>query len=197
MTVEVVGALIAAYLASSFALLAFGADSVIELASAYVVLRHLKLDGAGSSEQGERTALITSLLLIAIVPIIGIGSTLSYFVWGIRPEQSILGLGIAAGAVVAMPILWREKRKIGLETNCVPLSVDAIESATCFLMSLALLAGLALDFVFRVSWFDYIATLVILGFVAFEARESLGEALKMRKSVSGSVDELPDRESLR
>ena len=118
----------------------------------------------------------TSLLLISIVPVIGISSTYSFFVLKIHPEASIPGLAIALGAVVIMPVLWKEKSKIGVETRCLPLSIDAMESATCFFMSIALVGGLAAEFVFHVGWFDYLATLVILGFVAFEAKESFKEA---------------------
>ena len=176
MLVEVVGSIAAGLFASSYALIAFGIDSLIEIASAFVVLRHLRLDSGGSRAQGQRTALFTSVLLIALVPVIGITSTYSFFVLRIQAEGSVLGLAIAAGAVVIMPILWIKKKQIGHETACLPLSIDAMESATCFFMSLALLAGLVLEFIFHVGWFDYLATLVILGFVALEARESFKEA---------------------
>jgi divalent metal cation (Fe/Co/Zn/Cd) transporter len=74
-----------------------------------------------------------------------------------------------------MPILWLQKRKIGREANCLPLSIDALQSATCFLMSVALLSGLLMEYLFRLGWADYVATLVILGFVAREAAESYHE----------------------
>jgi divalent metal cation (Fe/Co/Zn/Cd) transporter len=175
MLVEVIGAFAAGIAASSFALLAFGSDSVIELASAFVVLRHLRIDDSGSSAQGERTALLTSLLLISIVPVIGIGSTYTYFILKIQPLPSVLGIAIALGSVIIMPILWREKSKIGRETGCLPLSIDAMESAACFLMALALLGGLVGEYLFKLGWLDYAATLVILFFVAFEAKESFEE----------------------
>jgi divalent metal cation (Fe/Co/Zn/Cd) transporter len=68
-----------------------------------------------------------------------------------RPDQPCrpviwLLLGVAVGAVVIMPYLWLEKRKIGRETRCVPLSIDAVESATCSFMSLALLSGLLAEY---------------------------------------------------
>ena len=61
------------------------------------------------------------------------------------------------------------------------INADAVESATCFFMSVALLLGLALEFVFHVGWFDYSATLAILGFVAYEAKESFEEAREIRQ----------------
>lgn len=176
MCVEVAGATTAGVLAGSFALIAFGSDSIIELLSASVVLRHLRLDDSGSGVQGERSALFTSILLISLVPAIGISSSYSFFVLKIQPETSILGIAIALGAVAIMPFLWMQKKKIGTETGCLPLSIDAVESSTCFFMSVVLLAALFLEFIFHIGWFDYAATLVILGFVAIEAKESYEEA---------------------
>jgi len=175
MLVEVAGAFAAGIAASSFALIAFGSDSIIELASAFVVLRHLRLDDSGSSAQGEKTALLTTILLFTIVPVIGVGSTYAYFVLKIHPQTSVIGIAIALGSVIIMPILWREKSKIGAETGCLPLSIDAMESAACFLMAIALLGGLVGEYIFKVGWLDYAATLVILSFVAFEAKESYDE----------------------
>ena len=179
MLVEVIGSIAAGILASSYALIAFGSDSLIEIASAFVVLKHLRLDSKGSKSQGEKTAMFTSMLLVALVPVIGISSTYSFFILKIQPDASILGLAVAVGAVLIMPLLWIKKRQIGQETGCLPLLIDSMESATCFFMSLTLLGGLALEFVFHVGWFDYLATLVLLVFVAYEAKESIEEARKL------------------
>jgi len=74
-----------------------------------------------------------------------------------------------------MPILWIQKRMIGRETNCVHLSIDAIESATCFLLALALLGGLLVNYLFRIGWIDYLATVIILAFVGKESLEAIRE----------------------
>lgn len=176
MVLEVAGSLFAGIAASSFALIAFGSDSLVELLSALAVLVHLRKDSDGSPVTGGGTAKVTSYLLLALVPTIAVGSAYAYFVAGLRPGGSPLGLAIAAGAVAIMPFLWHEKRKIGRETNCLPLSIDAVASATCLLMSVALLAGLLVEYVFRVGWADLAATFVILAFVAREALESAREA---------------------
>jgi len=74
-----------------------------------------------------------------------------------------------------MPVLWYEKKRIGAATDCLPLTIDAIESVTCFLMSLALLASLLVNYVWKISWVDYVATAVILVFVGKEALEARSE----------------------
>lgn len=176
MGVEVVGSIIVGLMAGSFALLAFGGDSVVELLSATVVLRHLRQDAGGSEHLGVKTARATNLLLFSLIPIIGAGSILTYLL-GLRPEGSPFGIAVAVGAFVVMPYLWLKKRRMGEETRCLPLSMDATESATCYFMSIALLGGLLAEFFFGLWWVDYLSTGVILAFVgreAIEGRRTLG-----------------------
>ena len=175
MGVEVAGSIIAGVLSGSVALLAFGGDSVVELLSGFVVLAHLRGDANGSSTLDGRTALTTAVLLLALIPTIGLGAVYSYAT-GLRPDGSLLGVAVAAGAVVIMPYLWLQKRRIGEETRCLPLSIDAVESATCFFMSLALLVGLLAVYFLGLWWADYLATAAILGFVTKEGIESYREA---------------------
>ena len=177
MTIEVIGSIGFGFLLGSLALLAFGSDSLVEMASSLAVTLHLKGYSLGSNDLGVRTESLTKFLMVALIPIIGGGALYSYFV-GIRPESSPLGIAIALGAVVIMPFLWIQKRRIGRETNCAPLSVDSVQSATCFLMAVALLGGLLINYFFGIGWADYAATGVILVFIA---RESVG-AIREPKS---------------
>jgi divalent metal cation (Fe/Co/Zn/Cd) transporter len=175
MGVEVLGSIGVGVLAGSLALIAFGGDSLVELLSAFVVARHLKDDVGGSQMLGRGTAQLSSVLLFSLLPIVGLGALYS-FLFGVRPEANPLGILIAVGAVIVMPYLWLEKRKVGQETNCLPLKIDAVESATCFFMSFALLGGLLAEFFLGLWWADYLAAGVILAFVAKEAVESYHEA---------------------
>ena len=173
MTVEAVGAIIAGIFSGSLALLAFGGDSIVELASSIAVVGHLREEnsGRGSEDKTERTEHVTVLLLFLLIPVIGLGTTYAYLS-GVEPESSILGILIAVGATVIMPALWFEKRRIGMKANCLPMAIDATESATCFSMSVALLVGLVANFLWRLWWVDYVATVIILFFLSREAMES-------------------------
>jgi divalent metal cation (Fe/Co/Zn/Cd) transporter len=174
MIVEVLGSIGFGLIAGSFALLAFGGDSLIELISGFAVLNHLRRGDKGSEVQSGSTESLMTWLLFALIPVIGLGAAYSYFS-GLRPEGSPLGIVIAIGAVIVMPYLWWEKRKIGEETRSLPLSIDAIESITCLFMAVALLGGLLAEYLFTLWWIDYLATGVILVFVAKEAVESYRE----------------------
>src|SRR5260370_26538643 len=112
MLVEVVGSVGAGFLAMSPALLAFGGDSLIEIFSGLAVLTQLRR-GTVTSETNDvgksRTEKVTSALLFALIPVIGLGAAYSYLA-GLRPEGSPLGVAIAIVAVVVMPYLYLEER---------------------------------------------------------------------------------------
>lgn len=182
MLVESLVAISGGLIAGSLALLAFGGDSFVELISSYAVAVYVKnllrnpeaTRREVGSEQIER---FTTLLLISLIPMIALGGVYSYLS-RIEPQSSLAGIAIAGGAVVIMPVLWFEKRRIGKQADCRPLSIDAIESATCFLMSVALLGGLLVNYFIHIPWIDYAATSIILAFVAKEAAESFREFRK-------------------
>lgn len=140
----------------SFALLAFAGDSVIELISVYAVFNYLRNITKGKfaeEEKSEKTEGIALSLLILLVPLITVGAVYSY-TSGIKPEVSLLGIGVALGAVVIMPILWVQKKQVGKKANILPITIDSVESATRFFMSVALLGGLAITYFFGISWAD-------------------------------------------
>ncbi len=175
MTVEVIGSVWFGLVAGSFALLAFGGDSLVELLSGFTVLTSLRgIPSRSKGDYRQLTEKITNGLLFSLIPVIGLGAVYAYLT-GLRPEASPLGIAVAVGAVIVMPYLWLEKRKIGRETRSSILSMDAIESLTCIFMSVSLLGGLLVEYFLGLWWVDYLATGLILAFVAREAVESYHE----------------------
>lgn len=179
MTVECGIAIYSGFAVWSLALLAFGGDSLVELLSSFAVVQHLRNSLTSRADptrhvENKRAEWATALLLVSLIPVIGLVALYS-FLTGISPESSLLGIAVAIAAVVIMPVFWYEKKRIGKASHCLPLTIDAAESATCFLMSVTLLSGLAINYVWKVPWIDYAATLVILTFVAREAVESIHE----------------------
>jgi divalent metal cation (Fe/Co/Zn/Cd) transporter len=174
MTIETAVALWAGFLASSLALLAFGGDSIIELISSWTVITYLRRREKGQTVDEQKAEWITTLLLFSLVPAIALGLCYSYLT-GVRAESSVLGIGMALGSVIIMPVLAIEKSRIGGRGNLLPLSIDAVESWTCFLMSLALLGGLSANYLWNFWWVDTVAACIILVFIVREALEALHE----------------------
>jgi len=171
MLVEVVVSLFSAWRARSPALLAFGGDSVIELASAVVVLWSFRLSAAGESKEG-RAARIAGALLFVLAACVAMVSAMSLLGYG-EPKPSVAGIVILLLAVAVMPLLAGAKRELSTVTGSAALRADAAESAVCAYLSLVALLGVGLNTVWHISWADPVAALVIVPFIIWEGREAM------------------------
>lgn len=171
MLTEVVVSLFSAWRAHSPALLAFGGDSVIELASAVVVLWTFRLSAARGGKEG-RDARIPGALLFVLAACVAIVSAVSLLGHG-EPKPSVSGTVILLLAAVMMPLLAREKRKLSRVTGSAALRADAAEPAVCAYLSLAALLGVGLNTVWHISWTDPVAALGIVPFIIWEGRDAM------------------------
>ncbi len=170
MCVEAAAAIFAASRAHSVALLGFGADSGIELVSAFVVLLQFK---RVAHLNEKRAARMTGLLLFALVPFILGSSILAFTNPRFRPEPSYLGIGLLIAAAIVMPWLSAQKRALAAKTNSGSLRADAVQSSMCAYLAWIALAGLVLNAVFKISWADPAAALLLLPIVFREGWEAI------------------------
>ena len=129
MSIEAAVSLFTAWQARSAALLAFGGDSAIELASAVVVLWRFSADAA-SEETERRAGWIAGALLFALAVSVFVTSVVTVLGYS-EPKTSFLGIAILMLAAVVMPLLAREKRRLSAQTGSAALRADAAESALC------------------------------------------------------------------
>lgn len=168
MSLEVVVSLVAAARAQSIALLAFGGDSVIELASALVVL--YRFNGSGLSERvAARTAAILLYLLAGFIVFASVFSLLGFW---LAPRPSYMGIVFLAAAGFVMPWLASQKRRLARENGSSALAADATQSAVCAWLSWIALAGLAANAWFRMPWADELAALALVPLVVKEGSEA-------------------------
>jgi divalent metal cation (Fe/Co/Zn/Cd) transporter len=169
MLAECAIALAGAWRARSPVLLAFGADSFVELLSALVVLLQF-VPGFTLSE--ARASRLAGILLFILAGIITSASGLA--LWReVRPEPSWMGIGITMAALFVMPVLSRAKRKAGKATGNLALGADAVQSATCAWLAGLTLAGLALNATFHVRWVDPVAALAAVPILCKEGWKTL------------------------
>lgn len=182
MVLEAVVAVVAGVLAHSVALVAYGADSVIELVAGAAVLARLYVEARGGDaervERAERAASWTvGVALLALAVYIVVASIVS-LISGSRPEASALGIGIAAASSVLMPILAGAKKRVGRACSKALVS-DGSCSMVCAYMSWILLAGVGVTALFGWWWADSVAA---LGFTWFVVREGLEAAKEARET---------------
>ncbi|MCL4534638.1 MAG: cation transporter [Bacteroidetes bacterium] len=176
MVVEAVVALAVGVMARSGAALAFGLDSLIELASAGVLIWRLRAEfGAAMPDEIEaaerRAGRLVGGALFALAGYTVFQSAVTLLL-RIEPERSLVGIGLALAALVGMPILARVKRNVASSIGSAALRGDAACSITCAYMAAALLAGLALNALFGWWWADPISALGIVYFLIREGREA-------------------------
>lgn len=180
MALEAVLAIGAGVVARSVLLTAFGFDSVIELISGGVLLWRLSSEarGAGSErmESVERRAIRISAVLLVLLCAYVVFVGLAGLVARVRPEGSVLGVAVAATAVVFMPLLAWRKRRANLVIGSPALRADIAETITCAYLAGATLVGAGLNLVAGWWWAEYVAALVLLVFIAMETKEAIESA---------------------
>jgi divalent metal cation (Fe/Co/Zn/Cd) transporter len=166
MLVECGLSLYAAAAAHSPAMFAFGSDSFVELLSAGVVLLQFLPHFSVSERIAARAAGALLFALALIVCVMAIGSLTLHM----HPEATDLGIGITLAALIVMPILAKLKRREARRSNNAALAADAVQSATCAYLAVVALAGLAMNALFHIAWFDSLAALVAVPLLLKEGR---------------------------
>ena len=169
MIAECAVSLYAASTSRSVALLVFGADSVIELFSASVVLISALPSFHISRSNAARWA---GMLLFALAGVIAL-IAITNLIQGKPSETSRAGIGITIVALMVMPALaWLKRRAAGLTANRA-LAADAVQSATCAYLAVVTLIGLVVNAVFHIRWIDSAAALAALPVLILEGRRAL------------------------
>ena len=180
MIIEAGVAIGAGLIAHSLTLVAFGADSIIELIAGVVLLWRLLIEVKGASmervKQAEKTAswvVGIALMLLAIYIVVAAIHKL----WTRQgAESSPMGLALAIVSTVFMIYLSRAKKRIGEEIGSNALKADGSCSIVCAYMAIIVLVGAALTALFSWWWIDSIISFGLTYFVVKEGIEAIQEA---------------------
>jgi divalent metal cation (Fe/Co/Zn/Cd) transporter len=175
MTVEAAVAIASAIASHSITLAAFGLDSVIELASAGVLIWRLSVEvkqGREFSETAEeRASKIAGALLYALALYVIASSLWSLF----RHEGaafSLSGLLVALVAIPTMYMLSKAKIRVADALGSRALRADAVEAITCGFLSIVVVVGILAQLMFRAWWVDGLTSLAIVYLLVKEGREA-------------------------
>lgn len=172
---EAVVAVVSGVLAGSTALVGFGVDSIIESSSGAVLL--WRLNDKADREDVEETALrLVGLSFLALAAWVGwdaLGAVLNRD----APDESMVGIALAALSLVVMPILARAKRRVAQGLGSSALHADSRQTDLCAYLSAILLAGLGLNALLGWWWADPVAGLIMVPIIVREGMAALrGEA---------------------
>ena len=170
-SLEAVVAITAGWLAGSIALVGFGLDSIIETASGAALLWRLRQRGDFEAAAESRALRFVGLTFFALAAYVTYESVRDLR-GAQRPEQSLLGIALAAVSLVVMPLLGRAKRRLARQLNSRALAADGMETYLCSYLSFALLFGLGLNAWLSWWWADPVAALLMVAFMVREGVEA-------------------------
>jgi divalent metal cation (Fe/Co/Zn/Cd) transporter len=170
---EGVVAVAAGIAAGSVSLIGFGFDSGIEVSAALVLAWRLHQERRGGCMQDDdrraTRAIAASFALLAMyVAVEAVRDLLT----GTRPDESGVGIVMAALSLGAMPVLARAKRRLAPALGSAAVVADANQTKLCALLSAVLLVGLAANAGAGCWWADPLAGLGIAALAATEARRT-------------------------
>jgi len=167
--IEAVVALSAGTVASSTALIGFGLDSVVEVASATAVAWQFS---AKDHEARERAALRVIALSFFVLALYVTVASVRSLLGAEAADHSTVGNVLAALSLVVMPVLSHAQRRAGRELGSASAVADSQQTLLCTYLSAVLLAGLLLNSTLGWWWADPLAALVIAAVAVKEGREA-------------------------
>ena len=166
-------AIVAGVFAGSVALIGFGLDSAIEVSASIAVLAHLWVNRDDEALEWERrVAMFVGVTLMLLAVYVGIQAVYD-LVAASEPEESYLGIGIAALSLIVMPFVSHKEHSLSHEIGSRSLEAESRETLMCTYLSAALLIGLGANALLGWWWADPIAALVIVVFLVKEGWEAL------------------------
>jgi cation diffusion facilitator family transporter len=175
---EGIVSIFAGLLAGSIALIGFGLDSFVESSSGSVMIWRFRKHGKISEEEEEkvekkaiRFIAYTFLILGAYV----LYESVKKLYFHEIPDPSLLGIIIAIVSIIVMPVLFYMKYQTGKSINSRSLVADSKQTLTCVFLSVALLIGLGLNYLYGLWQADPIVGLVIVIFLIKEGYSTLKE----------------------
>lgn len=167
-SLEAIAAVVAGLIAGSVALVGFGIDSVIEVSSGAILLWRLS-----AGEHREKLALkLVGFSFLALAAYVAFDAIKSLWFREL-PEESYVGIAIAALSLIVMPILAQAKRRVAANLNSRAMQADSRQTDICAYLSAILLVGLGLNALFGWWWADPIAGLIMIPIIAKEGIEAL------------------------
>ncbi|GAA3667830.1 cation transporter [Microbacterium marinilacus] len=167
--VEAIVALSAGTIASSAALIGFGLDSVVEVASAAAVAWQFT---RRDPERWERpTVRAIGVAFFALAAYVTVDAVLA--LTGLRDaDHSPLGIGIALTSLIVMPALAWVEHRTGRELGSRSVQADAKQLLLCVYLSATVLVGLLFNSLLGWQWADSAAALVVAALAVREGVEA-------------------------
>jgi len=176
--IEGIVSILAGVLAGSIALIGFGLDSFVESLSGSVMIWRFRKHEQMSEEEEERIEAKAVRLIAYTFFILGayvLYESIKKLYLQEMPDPSLFGIIIAIVSIIVMPVLFYMKYRTGKTINSRSLVADSKQTLVCCILSVALLIGLGLNYLYGFWQADPIVGLVTVIFLIREGYIALRE----------------------
>jgi divalent metal cation (Fe/Co/Zn/Cd) transporter len=171
MTIEGAVAIAAGIVASSIALVGFGLDSVIEGVASVIIVWRFTGDRVFSHAAEQRAQKLVAAQFFILAPYVAFESVKT-LVAGEHPDVSWVGIGLAIGSVIFMPMLGIAKQRLADQLGSAATAGEGRQNMLCAYLAGALLIGLLGNALFGAWWLDPAVGLLIAAVAVKEGAEA-------------------------
>jgi divalent metal cation (Fe/Co/Zn/Cd) transporter len=160
MTVEGAVAIAAGVAAGSIALVGFGLDSAIEGFASVIIIWRFTGDRVFSHAAERRAQKLVAVQFFLLAPYVAFES-LRALVGAEHADASPVGIVLAIGSVVLMPLLATAKQRVANELGSAATAGEGRQNMLCAYLAGALLVGLVGNALVGAWWLDPVVGLLI------------------------------------
>jgi divalent metal cation (Fe/Co/Zn/Cd) transporter len=171
MSVEGVVAIAAGIVASSIALIGFGLDSAIEGLASVIIIWRFTGSRVFSHAAELRAQKLVAAQFFLLAPYVAFES-IRALAGGERPDVSWVGIGLALGSVIFMPMLGIAKQRLAVQIGSVATRGEGRQNMLCAYLAGALLIGLLGNALVGAWWLDPVVGLLIAAVAVREGVDS-------------------------
>jgi divalent metal cation (Fe/Co/Zn/Cd) transporter len=171
MTIEGAVAITAGIVASSIALVGFGLDSGIEGVASLIIIWRFTGHRLFSQVAEDRAQKLVAVQFFLLAPYVAFESVKG-LLGGEHPDISWVGVGLAVGSVIFMPMLGIAKERLADQLGSAATKGEGRQNMLCAYLAGALLVGLLGNALFGAWWLDPAVGLLIAAVAVKEGREA-------------------------
>jgi divalent metal cation (Fe/Co/Zn/Cd) transporter len=171
MTVEGAVAIGAGIVAGSIALIGFGLDSAIEGFASVIIIWRFTGHRVFSHAAEQRAQKLVAIQFFLLAPYVAFESVKGLLA-GEHPDVSWVGIGLAIGSVIFMPMLGIAKQRLADQLGSAATAGEGRQNMLCAYLAGALLIGLVGNAAVGAWWLDPTVGLLIAGVAVREGLEA-------------------------
>jgi divalent metal cation (Fe/Co/Zn/Cd) transporter len=171
MTIEGAVAIAAGIVAGSIALIGFGLDSAIEGFASVIIIWRFTGHRVFSHSAEQRAQKLVAVQFFLLAPYVGFEAIKS-LIGGEHPDVSWVGIGLAIGSVIFMPMLGIAKQRLADQLGSAATAGEGRQNMLCAYLAGALLVGLLGNALAGAWWLDPAVGLLIAAVAVKEGIEA-------------------------